>query len=174
MSEKYHTPPSSFCPWCAGQLSQENPYRQECASCRSVLYHSSSPTVGAVPIDDSGKVLLAKRGIEPYYGAWNTIGGFLDYGEDPLEGLKREVQEETGAACVVKDFLTMNTGTYGPDGPALLNIYFVVQLLSDDISPRDDVSELRWFALDGLPENIAFQSDRLALDILKKMEEVKR
>ena len=124
--------------------------------------------MGAIPIDESGRILLAKRGIEPYRGDWNTIGGFLDYGEDPREGLRREVKEETGADCIVKDFVTINTGTYGPGGFALINTYFTVRLLSDEIRPQDDVTELKWFSPDELPDNIPFDTDRKALDEVKK------
>lgn len=168
MNEKQNAPPYPYCPRCTQPLSQLSPFRQACSSCGFVLYHHSSPTMGAIPIDNSGRILLAKRGITPFYGDWNTIGGFLNYGEDPIEGLKREVKEETGVDCIIKEFITMNSGTYGPDGSALLNTYFTVNLLSYDIHPQDDVSELRWFSMDELPRNIAFESDRKALAVLKK------
>ncbi len=167
MSEALLVPPYHYCPSCSGNMSQSNQYRQVCASCGIILYHNSSPCVGALPIDGSGSIALARRAIEPYRGDWNTIGGFLKYGEDPIEGLKREVMEETGSECRVESFITMNSGTYGPGGIALLNTYFIVHLLSHDLHPQDDVSELKWFDLNGLPENIAFESDRLALSVLK-------
>ena len=62
----------------------------------------------------------------------------------------------------------MHADTYGPNGPALLNTCFTVELHSDDLRPQDDVTELRWFPLDDLPDNIAFESDRKALQALKK------
>jgi len=124
--------------------------------------------MGAIPVDAAGRVLLAKRGIEPFYGDWNTIGGFLEYNEDPLEGLKREVSEETGVECIIKDFITISSDVYGSGGIALLNTYYTVQLLSDDVHPCDDVSKLKWFTLDELPENIAFESDRRALAAVKE------
>lgn len=119
-------------------------------------------------MDEGGRVLLGRRGIEPYRGEWNTVGGFLRYGEDPCEGLKREVQEELGVSCEVDEFITMAADTYGTDGPALMNAYFTVRLRSEAMRPQDDVTELRWFPLDSLPENIAFESDRKALRILSQ------
>lgn len=123
--------------------------------------------MGALPVDGSGNVLLARRGIEPFYGYWNTIGGFLNYGEDPLDGLLREVKEETGVECSILQFITMHSDVYGDNGQALLNSYFTVQLHSHDLHPQDDVSELQWFNLDALPDNLAFASDRMALEALK-------
>ena len=163
-----YRPPYDYCPRCSQPLAAHEPYRQECASCGFILYHTSSPTMGAVPLDGSGRVLLARRAIEPFRGDWNTIGGFLEYGEDPIEGLVREVKEETGVDCTITGFITMKAGTYGPNGQALLNTYFSVTLLSDRTRPQDDVSELKWFDIDDLPENIAFESDREALDALRQ------
>ena len=124
--------------------------------------------MGAIPFDRQGRVLLGKRGIEPFYGLWNVIGGFLKYGEDPFIGLKREVREELGVECEVLDFVVMATDTYGPEGSALLNSYFTVRLLSMDVRPEDDVIEVQWFPLDQLPDNLAFESDRMALKALTK------
>lgn len=167
--EKYRKPPHRYCPWCATPLPQDTPYRQECPSCKFVLYHHSNPCMGALLLDDEGRVLLGKRGIEPFPGDWNVIGGFLAYGEDPLEGLKREVQEEVGVACVVEEFVAAFADTYGHEGVALLNLYFKVRLLSSEIKAQDDITELKWFPLDELPENMAFESDRKALRALTRM-----
>ena len=166
---KYRRPPYPYCPWCTHPLPKENPFRQECTSCGFVLYHNSSPCVGALPRDANGRVLLGKRGIEPYRGDWNTVGGFLQYGEDPFEGLKREVYEELGVDCQVGEFVTMEADTYGTDGPALMNAYFSVHLGSGPLQAQDDIDEWRWFAPDALPDNIAFESDRKALRTLFQM-----
>lgn len=163
-----NTPPYTACPWCTSPLPQDDPYRQECSSCGNIVYHNSSPCMGALPLDEHNRVLLGKRSIEPYYGAWNTVGGFLGYGEDPIEGLKREVREETGSDCEVDSFVTMNADRYGENGQALLNSYFIVRLLSEELTPEDDISELCWFPLDALPDNIAFAGDRKALAVLKQ------
>lgn len=168
MSDTPYTPPYHYCPRCGAELPRHEPFRQECTGCGFILYHSSSPCIGALPLDSRGRVLLGRRGIDPWKGSWNTIGGFLNYGEDPLEGLAREVHEETGAQCRIDQFVTMHSETYGPGGQALLNVYFTVELLNPEITPRDDVVELQWFALDDLPEDIAFASDRKALAVLRQ------
>lgn len=168
MSESAHLPPYGYCPVCAAALDRSTPYRQPCTRCDFIFYHCSSPCMGAIPIE-ANRVLLARRGIEPYRGSWNIIGGFLDYGEDPVEGLLREVLEETGCECRVLDFIVQTADTYGRDGAALLNSYYSVQMLSDELRPQDDVSELRWFDLDALPDDMPFESDRRALKVLRAM-----
>ncbi len=124
--------------------------------------------MGAIPLD-SRRVLLARRGIEPFHGSWNVVGGFLNYGEEPIEGLLREVFEETGCACRILAFITQNADTYGSGGAALLNSYYSVELLPGELKPQDDVSELCWFDIDSLPADIPFSSDRRALDVLRTM-----
>ena len=124
--------------------------------------------MGALPLDGRGRVLLARRGIEPFRGGWNTIGGFLGYQEEPLDGLKREVREETGVDCEILECITMIADQYGDGGTALMCSHFTVRLLSDDFKPQDDVSELVWFSLDSLPDNIPFASDRRALAALRE------
>jgi len=168
MSFKQHLPPFSFCPICGGTLDKTHSYRQPCTRCDFIFYHSSSPCMGAIPLDGT-RVLLARRGIEPFWGAWNTVGGFLDYGEDPLAGLMREVLEETGCRCRVLDFIIQTDDTYGEAGAALLNSYYTVELLPGTLTPMDDVSELCWFDLDQLPSEIPFVSDRRALEALQAM-----
>jgi 8-oxo-dGTP diphosphatase len=51
--------------------------------------------VGAVVVD-RGRVLLVQRGREPSKGKWSLPGGMLELGESLIEGVKREVAEETG------------------------------------------------------------------------------
>jgi 8-oxo-dGTP diphosphatase len=169
MEKIYRTPPYKFCPFCKGNLTQEDPFRQKCMECDFIMYHNSSPCAGAVPVDKNNRVLLAKRGIEPFKHGWNIIGGFLNYGENPMDGLKREVKEETGVDCEVTGLICMYADTYGKNGPALINMCFTVQLLSDNIQPLDDVAELKWFELNNLPNNIPFESDLKALNELKKL-----
>jgi 8-oxo-dGTP diphosphatase len=43
----------------------------------------------------SGKVLLVKRGVEPFKGRWHLIGGHVEEYEPLKKALKREFKEET-------------------------------------------------------------------------------
>lgn len=51
--------------------------------------------VGAVVVHD-GRVLLARRGQAPLKGHWTVPGGVLELGETLVDGVAREVREETG------------------------------------------------------------------------------
>ncbi len=53
---------------------------------------------GKAVISKEGKILLLQRSLNDSFdpGLWELPGGKLDYGEDLLEALKREVEEEVG------------------------------------------------------------------------------
>jgi 8-oxo-dGTP diphosphatase len=100
--------------------------------------------------------------VEPYKGKWDTPGGFLEEGEHPLDGLKRELHEETGVEIEPLDFLGVWIDRYGSDSTAqaTLNLYWTARIVSGEPEPADDVSELAWFAPDELPppEEVAFEN----------------
>lgn len=60
--------------------------------------------VGGVLIEN-GKALLIRRGSEPLLGQWSIPGGTLELGETLLEGVAREMLEETGITVRVLDLI---------------------------------------------------------------------
>jgi len=60
--------------------------------------------VGGVVIEN-GRALLIKRGSEPLLGQWSIPGGTLELGESLLEGVARELLEETGLQVKVLDMI---------------------------------------------------------------------
>jgi ADP-ribose pyrophosphatase YjhB (NUDIX family) len=153
-----------YCPRCATALEAQDRSDGQtlpvCPACGFVAYRNSKPTAGAVVVRD-GKVLLAKRAIEPHKGAWDIPGGFLHHGEHPEEGIVRELREETGLEIRPVRLIGIYIDVYGDEGPtddpdAILNIYYEAEIISGDPAPTDDVAELAWFPPDGLPGTYAF------------------
>ncbi len=60
--------------------------------------------VGGVVITD-GRALLVRRGSEPLKGEWSIPGGTLELGETLVEGVRRELREETGLEVRVLDLI---------------------------------------------------------------------
>ena len=54
------------------------------------------PCVGAVVLDEAGRLLLVRRGREPSRGLWSLPGGRVEPGESDAAAVAREVLEETG------------------------------------------------------------------------------
>jgi ADP-ribose pyrophosphatase YjhB (NUDIX family) len=109
--------------------------------------------VSALLSDGGGRVLLARRAHEPDAGLWDAPGGFLDEGEAPLDGLRRELLEETGLTIDPGAFVGAFMDTYGdePEAPAVLNLVWEASATAGEPTAGDDVSELGWFARDDLP-----------------------
>jgi ADP-ribose pyrophosphatase YjhB (NUDIX family) len=116
-------------------------------------------------LDGAGRVLLARRGIEPFLGFWDTPGGFVELHESLEQCVQRELREEAGVEIAVGRLILSAPDTYGPAGDPTINAFFECRLLSGDPQPADDVAELRWFARDELPppEQLAFDCVRAAL-----------
>jgi 8-oxo-dGTP diphosphatase len=117
---------------------------------------------------EQGRVLLARRGIEPYRGWWDIPGGFLEAGEHPEAGAVREVAEETGLQINLTELLGIYIDTYGQSGDYTLNLCYVAELVGGQPRPASAVTELQWFDLGALPDRVAFG---WSMDALTKLRQ---
>ena len=63
--------------------------------------------VGAVIVNDEGKILLQKRalGVKSHAGMWDSPGGGVEFGETFAETIRREVREEHGVEVEIGEIL---------------------------------------------------------------------
>jgi 8-oxo-dGTP diphosphatase len=108
-------------------------------------------TVGALFIDQNGKVLLGLRA--PWKKAWpchwDSIGGRVEEGESLEEALIREIREEVGV-LPTKLTLVAKVREPRPDlyGDALHHVYAVTRWEGDPANICNEHTELRWFSLE--------------------------
>jgi 8-oxo-dGTP diphosphatase len=146
-----------YCPRCRSELQNETNHVR-CPSCGFIQYAASCPTASAFVLDENDRILLGRRSIEPDLGKWDVPGGFLEEGEDPVAGLRRELREETGLEIEVGEFIGVFTDTYGEmaNAPSVLNLVWEARIASGEPTPDDDVAELHWVPRDRLPEDVDF------------------
>lgn len=159
----------SFCPWCSAKLSikhVDGKSRNRCPECDFVHYKNPVPAAGGFIIEDN-KILLVKRKYPPRKGDWSFPAGFMEWGESPTNCAIREVKEETGLDVEVTGSFKVYSGNDDPRTRAILILY-LVKSINGQLEAGDDASELKFFPLDDLPENIAFESHTRAINEYKQ------
>ena len=159
-------PEPRFCPGCGGaviaRVGESGVRFHVCPGCGLGQYNNSRPCAGAL-VEADGRLLLVRRGVEPYKGWWDIPGGFLDPGEHPEAGAVREVREETGLEIRLTSLLGVFMDTYGDDsGIYTLNVMYLAEPIGGTARPADDAIEVGWFAPDELPSDIAFRNGQEA------------
>jgi 8-oxo-dGTP diphosphatase len=106
--------------------------------------------VGALIFDDHNRILLAQRGGEPLKGFWSLPGGVLETGETLLDGIRREVLEETGLHVDPVQLLTVFERIM-PDAHGRAEYHYVLLdyiccVTGGEPCPADDCAALRWVA----------------------------
>lgn len=159
----------NYCPNC-GTTMPKNVEPPKCESCGSVYYRNAKPCASVLPIKD-GKVLLAKRGVDPYKGAYDIIGGFMEVDEHPEAAAIREAREETGCEVKLHSLLGTYIDQYGDDGDFTLNLHYIGEIVSGEPIAQDDVAELEWVPINDVPLDGGFQNTRDGLRDLQKWYE---
>jgi ADP-ribose pyrophosphatase YjhB (NUDIX family) len=158
------------CPRCGAGV-EPGDGMVDCGECGFRVYASSTPTASGVCLDDQGRILLSRRGIEPFAGKWDLPGGFVDEEEHPRDCVRRELREEAGVEIEPLELLGVWMDRYGPsDGSAAvtLNFYWTARIVEGTPEPDDDVAELRWFGLDEIVDgDLAFPHTREVLALLR-------
>lgn len=129
-------------------------------------YRNSAACV-AVLILRNGRVLLARRGVEPAKGQWDTVGGFVDENESAEEAVARETLEETGLQVNQIEYLGSVPDQYGINGKPILHLCFAVNVVGGGPVAKSDVASLVWFPIDELPVAMAFPNQSKVLALLK-------
>jgi 8-oxo-dGTP diphosphatase len=123
--------------------------------------------VDCVVLDDTGRLLLIRRGREPFKGRYALPGGFVKIGETVEEACRRELLEETG---VEAGPLTL-VGVYSepgrdPRGPTV-SVAFLTRVRTATARAGSDAAAAEWIKnWDGLP--LAFDHARILSDAVRQ------
>jgi len=134
--------------------------RRRCPKCGWTFYDNPVPAAVAL-VERGDRVLLVRRARPPYAGTWDLPGGFLEAGETPERGLRRELREELGLEVQRPRLMGFATDRYGPGGFPVLTVIYAVTAGAGRLRIADDVSGARWVPKGRVPfGTIAFRGLR--------------
>ena len=104
-------------------------------------------SVAAVVENENGEILLLDHVFRPDSG-WGIPGGFLDFGEQPAEALRRELREEIGLE--LKNLKMFRVRTIGRH----IEILFRAHTNSAASVKSLEINAIGWFRVDEMPKKM--------------------
>jgi ADP-ribose pyrophosphatase YjhB (NUDIX family) len=160
-----------FCLVCGGRLGavrEKGRLRRRCRRCGWTFYNNPVPACAAL-IVRRGCVLLVLRARPPHARTWDLPGGFLEGGEHPEAGLRRELREELGMRIQTAALIGFALDQYGRGGFPVLALVYRVTPTPGLWRPDDDIVAARWFPLDAIPlAHVGFPGIRGVLRALSR------
>lgn len=126
--------------------------------------------VGAV-IVDRGRVLLARRGHAPLKGHWTLPGGALELGETLLEGVVREVREETGLIVEPVELAELLDRIHRSDDR--IQFHYVIadylcRVTGGALQASSDADAVRWVERSEWNSHSALNLDPITVRVIEK------
>ncbi len=114
-------------------------------------YVTPKVAIGAIVGDDDGRLLLVKR---PDSGIWLFPTGWADVGYSAAEVAVKEVAEETGVECEVRQLLGVVDGQrMGFTRFGMYMLLFHCHAVGGELQGHPlETADVGWFGRDGLPQ----------------------
>ena len=107
------------------------------------------PTVGAIIINPSEKILLCKS--QKWNNKFVIPGGHIERGEKMEDALRREVKEETGLDIYDIELIGLQESIFSKtfrENRHFIFIDFICRTDTSDVTLNDEADEYVWAALD--------------------------
>jgi 8-oxo-dGTP diphosphatase len=134
-------------------------------------YPRALVTVDAIIIDSEtkSKILLIKRGNEPFKNFWALPGGFIEMQETLEQSVIRETEEETSLTGIAfKQFKAFGNPGRDPRDRNIVVVFYGFCNKPELARAGDDAKEHKWFELKNLP-NLAFDHELIIQDFFKSV-----
>jgi len=135
---------------------------------QKLFYHVLQPSflvfAAAVIFNPEKKILLGKTTYQRIH-PWGLLGGGLKLGEDPEQGVVREILEETGLKVEVKKLLMAKNSRVRNQ----IGLFYLCELQAGEFYPSDEISEIAYFDVEHLPD--VYPSDVALLKLLQERVE---
>jgi len=120
------------------------------------------------------RLLLIKRGKDPFKGKWALPGGFVGIDEELEHAVARELAEETGLLRVTLEQMhTFGKVGRDPRGRQVTIVFMgIVKKGQDSIKAGDDAAKARWFDIEKLPKDLAFDHNEVVKFAIEKLKTI--
>jgi 8-oxo-dGTP diphosphatase len=126
--------------------------------------------VGAVIVQE-GRVLLVRRGSEPLKGHWTLPGGMLEVGESLVEGVVREIREETGLGVEVIELIELLDRIHRDNGRVRYHYViadYLCRITGGELRAGSDADAVRWVERSEWNSHSALIVDPVTVRVLEK------
>ena len=136
-------------------------------SIRDRMYKNPIPTADII-IEKDDKIVLIRRGREPFKGKLAIPGGFVNEGETIESRAIIEAKEETSLDVELKDILGVYSIPERDPRGHLMTTVFIAKPISGKVKGGDDAASASWFKVDKKVLNeLSFDHKKIISDYLK-------
>lgn len=124
---------------------------------------------------DALRVLLVRRGVDPFVGEWALPGGAVrgDLDQTLADSARRELIEETGVENpYLEQLYTYGDAVRDPRGWTVSVAWFALVPVQT-VTAGTDAADARWFTVDGegVTETLAFDHARILRDAIRRLRD---
>ena len=116
-------------------------------------------SAAAVILNEKDEVLILNHALR-FYSGWGLPGGFIERGEQPEDGIRREIREETGIELESLRLLHVRV----IDGH--LEMIFASRAVGEPEVKSREILELGWFNRETWPEKMPLDQKMLIENVL--------
>ena len=115
--------------------------------------------MGGLIADEDGRILLVQHvdGLHEFWAdKWMLPGGYLKFGENLEDGVKREILEETNLVTEIVEPLPPLDRILSLNGKVTLHVVYVdyrLRIVGGDLKPGSDVARVQWFDAEDIRDN---------------------
>ena len=132
-----------------------------------------SISASAIIYNENHQVLIAKRSpnkrLDP--NLWETIGGTVEFGESPLECLKREIDEEL--SCKLSNIKLLDVYSYVNKeiSRQIISVQYIATIKKIPKFNIEEISELKWVDEIEIPKlKFSMNCKKRILDYFKRIK----
>jgi len=131
------------------------------------LYKNPIPTIDII-IEKEDKIVLIKRGAEPFKDMLAIPGGYVEWGETVEHASIREAKEETSLDVELTDLLGVYSDPERNPEKKSIAIVFIGKPIGGNLKAGDDATDAFWFNINEIEsKEFAFDHKKILTDYLR-------